>query len=140
MSTERMTTRYSKKVDAEKLQSATEIENQATEDVLLESRLDHLTTVVKTLASTFSEVKKSTENAAASSSKKSKSREKISSSENSDLDIKINCLNSEVSLIKTELTEISSMLKMLMIEKNTEKSEPTEIKERSAVRDMTLSP
>lgn len=42
-------------------------------------------------------------------------------------------------MIKTALTEISSMLKMLMIEKHTEKSEPTEIKERSTVRDMTLS-
>ncbi len=55
-----MKTRYAKKVDAEKLQSTTEIENQATDENLLESRLDHLTTVVKMLASTFSEVKKST--------------------------------------------------------------------------------
>ncbi len=41
--------------------SAQKDENKVTEDVLLESRLNNLTTIVTTLAKKFSEVKKPTD-------------------------------------------------------------------------------
>ncbi len=115
-----MKLRSKQKEGEEQVRSSTEKESavDTVPDMILEARLNNLTTVAKTLTSNFLDVKKSIDSVSSSSLQRAEQQGQITARENSELEAQVSILKYEVSSLKTTLFEINSLLKKLVVDNN----------------------
>lgn len=107
-------TRGSKKKESDQ---KSEEKVQIIENEIREQQVEHLKTVVKTLASNFSEVKRSAERARGQSVPELE-KTTLTEAERENLDLKeqVGGLKQEFASLKSELSEVTQLLKMLLVE------------------------
>ena len=137
-----MKLRSKQKEGEEQVRSSTEKESgvDTVPDIILEARLNNLTTVAKTLASNFSDVKKSIDSVSSSSRQRAEQQGQITARENSELEAQVGILKDEVSSLKTTLFEINSLLKKLVVDNNNNnKHSKMQTSPKSTSAEMRLS-